>query len=277
MVVADRHELTRAKWLLAHEAGWHLSDRRMANALKRRASQKNRASAGAAESAHHEGRIKWIGSRFVLRGDDSSERMWRVLALGIGFVVGGFVAGPALLVSVCCYTVTVEVALRRGRVPRLSPWLIAATAAAAIGVVVWVITGMPAPVWFTLWFPTMHIWIPFYLFLQIVGGLLLTGWQVRRHGWPGVIVKDSPEAPKLTAPGPSEASTDSSESRATQEPSSDSQAPKIAPLPTAPEVVGLDGFGDEDGADDEGEEDKPVFADDIEVIDTDNNSGSEKP
>lgn len=202
MSTVERYEKVRADWLLAHEASWHMSDRRMANELKRRAAHKDRSAAGAAESSHHEGRIKPIASRFVAGGEDSKETMARGCFLVLFIVPAVLVGlGPALAVSHGAYAVTTETRLQRGKVPTRTPWLVAAAAVAAVGAIIALVVPSLLTVatmsYYPRWVTDVH-WAHVglvYGWLQLVLGLALTAWQIRRHGWPGVTVKRSPKTP----------------------------------------------------------------------------------
>lgn len=204
----ERYEKVRADWLLAHEASWHLSDRRMANELKRQAAKKDRAAAGAAESSHHEGRIKPIASRFIAGGEDSKERGLRGLFLVL-FILPTLVVwiGPALVVSYGCYAVDVERRLKQGRVPERKQWYLAAGVVAAAGMLFALIARFVALPLITVaeitYWPSITLdvhWTTIsliYLWAQLVLGLLLTAWQVRRHGWPGVVIKATAKTPEV--------------------------------------------------------------------------------
>ena len=139
----ERYEKVRADWLLANEARWHLSDRRMAHELKRAAAKKDRAATGAAESSHHEGQIKPIASRFIAAGEDSKEKMLRAVFLAL-FILPTLVfwIGPALALSYGLYALDTERRLKQGRVPELKQWFLAAGATAAAS---WI--GETAIVW----------------------------------------------------------------------------------------------------------------------------------
>lgn len=193
MARRDRKERERAGWLLANESSWHLSDRRMANQLKRRAAKRDRAEAGATESLHHEGQIKPLLSRFFSRSVDSSEGTFRVL-----FVV--LFAGPlctvafglALGVSQLLYLLYSTVALARGAVPRSWPWYAAGgVALVAAGVWLWLADPLGNDRWGMVW-----------LVSQAVLAVFLTGIHVRRHGWPGVKTAKAAVTPLVLPPIP---------------------------------------------------------------------------
>lgn len=231
----DRYEKVRADWLLAHEASWHLSDRRMANELKRIAAKKDRTAAGAAESSHHEGRIKPIVSRFIAGGEDSKERGLRALFL-VFFILPTLVVwiGPALVFSHAAYSVGTERRLKQGRVPERRQWYLAAAVVLGAGalfavvarfVALHLITVATVTYWPSLtldvhW-PTVGL---IYLWGQVVLGLLLAAWQVRRHGWPGVVIKTGAKTPEVPATP---------------------RAPVAPAVPTAPKNAGADEITDE--------------------------------
>lgn len=250
MSAVDRHERARADWLLAHEAGWHLSDRRMATELKRRAAQKDRAGAGAIESSHHEGRIKPIHARFIAGGEDSKERMARgcfLVLIALPTLAVGL--GPALALSTVAYGATTEARLKKGAVPTRAPWLIAAAVAAAVGALIALLFRSLITVATVTFYPSLTVevhWTSVWLvygWTQLVLGLVLTAWQIRRHGWPGVTIKRAPKL--LVVPEASEAPmpSDTSDSTGAAERAAGSPA-----LPVIPEPVEWE---DEDDFDDE--------------------------
>lgn len=202
----ERYEKVRADWLLAHELSWTLSDRRMANELKRRAARKDLNAAGAAESAHHEGKIKPIWSRFLAGGEDSKDKMFRGLFLVL-FVIPGVALGlgPALMLSQAAYKVTTDAQLTKGQVPTRRAWFIAGGALAAVGAVLALLFPSLIVIATARFYPDITLDVHWgqialvYGFVQVVLALLLTGWEIRRHGWPGVTVKTEsklPEVPK---------------------------------------------------------------------------------
>lgn len=200
----DRHEQERANWLLAHDAGWHMADRRMANKLKMRAVAKSRSKAGAAESAHHESQLRWIGSRFIARGENEKERFFRLVWLGVGLAVLILTIGPALALSWLCYVVGTHVALSRGGVPHRAPWFIAAVVAAVAGGIANAAIGFVSPFGVIAWPPQLVIYLPVALrmglWIQVTLALVLTAWHLRRHGWPGVSSKKPTKGPSLGIP-----------------------------------------------------------------------------
>ncbi|WDH78254.1 hypothetical protein PTQ19_12105 [Microbacterium esteraromaticum] len=192
----DHHELERANWLLAHGASWHMADRRMAQRLKRRAGELARREAGASESAHHESTIHWAGARFIARGEDSSDKFYRGLLLW--FVIIPAVAvtvGPALLVSEVLHRLTTRMLLSRGRIPQQAPWYLAAIITLAIGVAAWLIAFRAEPLAELIVWPQTGVevnWMPVVVLVgagQLTILLATTGWQARRYGWPGVVVR----------------------------------------------------------------------------------------
>lgn len=205
----ERHERVRADWLLAHEATWHLGDRRMAEELRRAAATKERAAAGAAESSHHEARIKPLHARFVAGGEEAKEKAARGCLLFAAIIPAlALTVGPALALSQAVYTSTTERQLRRGSVPVRRPWLIGAAAMAAIGLAV----GVLFPDVYTLavarFYPetTLRIqWLRLgllYGWWQVALGLALVAWQVRRHGWPGVTIAGQSAVPTMPTAAP---------------------------------------------------------------------------
>lgn len=231
---ADRHEKVRADWLLAHEAGWHMSDRRMATRLSRKAAQKDRSAAGASESSHHEGHIKPLAMRFLARGEDSKDTMFRHVFLVVvvaPLVVIGF--GPALLGSLALYGLASTGLLGLKRVPRSWPWLIAAV---FVGVGGWLLVQPSGFLHITPWPLSVDLdgaqFLASYGWLQLTLGLLFTAWQIRRHGWPGVTIKSKPKTPKvpsLNVPAPA-----STPKVATTEQSAAPVAPKLPVAPSLP-------------------------------------------
>lgn len=259
----ERYEKVRADWLLAHEASWHMSDRRMANELKRRAAQKDRSAAGAAESSHHEGQIKPIASRFVAGGEDSKETMARGCFLVL-FVVPAVLVGlgPALAVSHGAYAVTTETRLQGGKVPTRTPWLITAAALAAVGAIIALVVPSLLTVATMSYYPRWVIDVHWahvglvYGWLQLVLGLALTAWQIRRHGWPGVTVKSSPKTPGV--PDLPTART-ASRPTGTKAPKAEAAAPKAPAIPRVPAMPTGPGNAEYD-------DEAPEFDDEI-VID----------
>ncbi|SMX99058.1 hypothetical protein [Brevibacterium linens] len=272
----ERYEKVRADWLLAHEASWHLSDRRMANELKRRAANKDRAAAGAAESSHHEGKIKPIASRFVAGGEDSKERGLRALFL-ILFILPTLVVwiGPALAISHAAYSVGTERRLKQGRVPERRQWYLAAAAVAGAGALFALIARFVALHLITVatvtYWPSLTLDVHWttvgliYLWVQVVLGLLLAAWQIRRHGWPGVVIKAgaktpevpaTPRAPVAPAVPTAPKSVGSGEITA-EEPDGEPAAPRapaVPIVPTIPEPPVVAGFDDDPVFDDENDE-----------------------
>ncbi|WP_432789368.1 hypothetical protein QYM46_13655 [Brevibacterium sp. K11IcPPYGO002] len=226
----ERYEKVRADWLLAHEASWHLSDRRMANELKRIAAKKERTAAGAAESSHHEGRIKPIASRFIAAGEDSKERGLRALFL-VFFILPTLVVwiGPALVISHAAYSVDTGRRLKQRRVPERRQWYLAAAAVFGAGALFAVVArfvtlNLITVAEITYW-PSLTLDVHWttvgliYLWAQVVLGLLLAAWQIRRHGWPGVVIKTGAKTPEVPATP---------------------RTPVAPAVPTAPKSVGTD-------------------------------------
>lgn len=235
----DRYEKTRSDWLLAHESKFlglfgQLSDRRMANALKRKADEQERLVAGAAESPHHEGELQPIILRFINGAEDSKDMGVRFIVFVlyvVPLVVIGI--GPALSLSYVAYYATAEACLRRdasikqlrkmvpesvpkrdgilkllgravpGPVPKRKSWLIASGVVAVIGVVAWLLNPNIAAVAmlrvYPEWVLTPH-WFNValvYGWLQLTLSIALTAWQIRRHGWPGVKPKGTAKVPRM--------------------------------------------------------------------------------
>lgn len=265
----ERYEKIRADWLLANEASWHLSDRRMANQLKRVAAKKERSAAGAAESSHHEGKIKPIVSRFIAGGEDSKERGLRTLFLVL-FILPTLVVwiGPALGISHGIYTVDTERRLKQGRVPSRKHWYLVAAAVVGAGALYAVIARLFALQLITVatvtYWPSLTLDVHWttvgliYLWGQVVLGLLLAAWQIRRHGWPGVVIKTSAKTPDVPATPrvPVAPAVPTAPTSAGAEEEGEPMAPKAPAVPmvlTIPEPPIVAEFDDE-----------PVFDDDLE-------------
>lgn len=192
----ERHERVRADWLLHHKgSGFALSDQRMSNQLRKQAVQKDRKTAGAAESAHHEAQIKSFVSRWISGGEDQTDRGGRSFWAVVLAVPVALAFGPMLAVSKGLYTGYTEWALRQTkdnvqRLPKAVPWLIAAL---VVAVVAGILTPlMPVRIiqpwpWKVSYEPVNFLIV--YGLWQFAFGTLLTAWQVRRHGWPGVKLK----------------------------------------------------------------------------------------
>lgn len=272
----ERYEKVRADWLLANEASWHLSDRRMANELKRIASKKDRNAAGAAESSHHEGRIKPIATRFIAAGEDSKERGLRALFL-ILFILPTLVVwiGPAFAISNAAYAVDTERRLKQGRVPERRQWYLAAAAVAGAGALFALIARFVALHLITVatvtYWPSLTLDVHWttvgliYLWVQVVLGLLLAAWQIRRHGWPGVVIKAGAKTPEVpatprapVAPAvPTAPKSVGSDEITAEEPDGEPAAPRapaVPIVPTIPEPPVVAGFDDDPVFDDENDE-----------------------
>src|SRR5699024_1059596 len=257
MSTVERYEKVRANWLLANEMSWTLADRRMANELKSRAARKDLSTAGAAESSHHEGKIKPIWSRFLAAGEDSKERMFRSLFLVL-FIVPGVLLGlgPALLASQTAYKMTTEAHLRKGQVPKRRAWFIAGAAVAVAGVVLGLLIPSLVTVATARFYPDIILTVHWdhigliYGWAQVTLSLLLTGWEIRRHGWPGVTIKGESKLPTLT--GASEVptvpeGTPPEADPETREADDEAPLPKVPTIPVAP----IDAVIEEAEADDQ--------------------------
>lgn len=278
----ERHEKTRSDWVMQHKAsGSRLSDRRMSNDLRLKAARKNRAAAGAAESGFHEARIKSFVSRWISGGEDQTDRGGRVLWAAILSVPALLAVGPMLALSSGLYRGSTEIVLRQRklsksdqaedlsesekrkrsiqRIPKALPWVYAGAALLVIATIatpllpVRVIQPWP---WKVLYEPMNLLFV--YLLWQLGLGVLLTSWQVRRHGWPGVVLKASPKAPTVpTGRGVKVQATEPApvqqEAAAPTPPPVPPTGPKAPKLPTAPkpvvakeEVVDINDFEDEE-------------------------------
>lgn len=192
----ERHEKARANWLLHHKgSGFAMSDQRMSNQLRKQAAEKDRVAAGAAESAHHEARMKSFIGRWLAGGEDQTDRGGRAFWAMALAVPAALTVGPMLAVSKGLYEGYTERTLRQGKdgvqqIPRATPWLIAAAVLAVVAGIatpllpVKIIQPWPWNVSYEL--GNLAI---VYLLWQFAFGVLLTAWQVRRHGWPGVKLK----------------------------------------------------------------------------------------
>lgn len=192
----ERHELARANWLLHNSgSGIPLSDQRMSNELRKAAAEKDRVKAGAAQSAHHTATIKPVVTRWIAAGEDQADRGGRTLIALAMFVPAVIAVAPMLAVSKTLYMVSTESLLRKEKdgvqaIPRMKPWLLAGigavlVAAVAVGFLpVRVIQPWPWEVTYVL-----GSMLALYVLWQLALGVLLTAWQVRRHGWPGVNLK----------------------------------------------------------------------------------------
>lgn len=275
MSAVNRHERVRADWLLAHEAHWHLSDRRMANDLKRRAAQKSNKDAGAADSSFHEGRIKPLHARFVAGGEDSKETMARACFLALIIVPTVVLAtGPALGFSLVAYHATTETALKRGHVPQCRPWLFAAAGAAVLGVIAALIFRSLLVVATAHYYPTITFAVHWsnvglvYGWSQLVLGLLLTAWQIRRHGWPGVVHKGKPKPPMVRGRTPAPAaSAVPQRSAAVDEPEPPAELGGAPLAPARPKAPTRSAQPDQPTVIDPDEDfdDEPVFDDEVLV------------
>lgn len=254
MSTVDRHEARRADWILAHEAGWHLSDRRMANALKRRAARKDRTNSGSAESSHHEGRIKWIGSRFISHRDDSGEQAARWVVLYVFVLpVLAVLIGPAIALALILYAIASTVLLRFGLIPRSWPWVIAAIVATAAGFFVLDVDGLVTVS------PDLMVdfaWTrigALYFGTQLVVALYIVAWNIRRHGWPGVKITNRPKTPTMPSL-PTQKAKNTQTVDEQSEPSVDGpKAPSLPVAPSIPEPIDAD--------DRELDDDDPIFDD----------------
>lgn len=195
-----RWEKERADWLLSHELSWTLSDRRMANKLKRRAAQLDRKEAGAAESSFHEGQIPWVGSRFIAHGEDPKEKAFRFLTLTVLIIPGlALVAGPAMALAKGFYGICWWALPQKGLALRVWPWLVTASVTAVVGFVAVGFEGR----WLygSVYPPSIQIdysvfW-PVYGWLQVNLAMLLTAARVRHGGWPGVKKRGSTKLPTM--------------------------------------------------------------------------------
>lgn len=202
----DRHELIRANWILANEASWHLSDRRRAAQLRRRANEIDRQKAGAAQSSHHEGKIDPIAKRWIDAGDSAKEKLARVaLILLVIAPVLLITAGPAMTLAAGLYYWLWLRQPQKGAPLREKPWLLAGGLVGVLGAILWALAGAPVPFGASPWPPTLIVYtVPFACFVlwsQLTLGLLLTGVRIRQFGWPGVKDTAGKSAPKLTLPG----------------------------------------------------------------------------
>lgn len=195
----DRHEALRADWILAHERSWTLSDRRRALAIKRRAATLARDETGASESSFHEGRIPWIGARFIARGEGAKARAERALQLWAIYVpLIAVTFGPILALSTLFYRASETLLPEAGLTPRSWPWLVAGITFGSVG-------------YFLLRpreFATLYLW-PHVLYVDwiaaistlswawLTGALLMTALHIRQHGWPAVKASRT-----LSIPGP---------------------------------------------------------------------------
>lgn len=200
----ERHERTRADWLLHHKgSGFALSDQRMSNQLRRRAAQKVRQSSGATESAHHEAQIKPLFVRLIAGGEDQTDKGGRMFGMVLASVPVALAFGPMLAISHGLYLSSTEYVLRQEkaglqRIPKARSWLIA-------GVVMLIVAAIATPLlpvrviqpwpWQVLYEPVNMLFV--YLLWQLGFGTLLTAWQVRRNGWPGVVLKGQQDATGL--------------------------------------------------------------------------------
>lgn len=194
--VVERHERVRADWLLHHKgSGFALSDQRMSNQLRKKANERERKAAGAAESAHHEAQIKPLVSRWIAGGEDQTDRGGRSFWVAVLALPALLAVGPMLAISKGLYQGYTESTLRRSndgvqQIPKARLWLlVAAVAMVVAGILtplfpVRVIQPWP---WNVSYEPVNFVIV--YAMWQIAFGALLTSWQVRRHGWPGVQVK----------------------------------------------------------------------------------------
>jgi len=211
---------------------------RLSNGVGDRLQCVGRRSKSAAESSHHEGRIKPIWSRFVASGEDSKETAARALLLWAG--VGPALAltfGPALALSYGTYRATTEKALRRGSVPVRRPWLVAAAVLAVAGIAAAALLPDLATVATLRYYPEQTVAVHWgrvglmYLWWQTSVGLALVAWQVRRHGWPGVTVADQAQVP--TVPSIPQVPTVPA---AAHEPSPVPALPPVPDTPRAPAI-----------------------------------------
>lgn len=236
----DRYEKVRADWLLAHEASWHLSDRRMATQLAKRAAQKDRSAAGATESSHHEGQIKPLMVRFMARGEDSKETMYRYVFVGaVAAPALVLLVGPAVVASMVLYGLASTLVLKLKRAPRSWPWLLAAV---LVGVGGWLVVQPSVFLSITPWPFAVHVdsarFLAGYGLMQGTLALLLTAWQVRRRGWPGVKIKGktktpkTPSVPTLVAPTLSTPVVASAQTESTVTLEKTGTAPAAPSLPT---------------------------------------------
>lgn len=245
----ERHERVRADWLLHHKgSGFALSDQRMSNQLRKKAAEKDRTAVGAAESAHHEAQIKSFVSRWIAGGEDQTDRGGRsfwtiVLAAPVALALG-----PMLAVSKGLYTLSTEVVLRQmknnvQRIPKAIPWLLAALAVALVaGIATPMLPVKVIQPWpWKVSFEPMNFLIVYALW-QLAFGTLLTAWQVRRHGWPGVKVKSLGDTsgllPTDVEPGYVSAVEDTGTVKASVAPTDTAQG-------AAPDQVEIEGFDEE--------------------------------
>ncbi|MFE5777545.1 hypothetical protein [Brachybacterium sp. NPDC056505] len=228
----DRHERERANWILAHESTHSLSDRRRANDLKRRAARLDRAESGAAESSFHEGRIPWVGSRFISHGEDSKEKGFRSLTLFFVLIpLTALVAGPALALAGALYGLAWWWVPSKGRVLRGWPFYLAAVAAGAVG---WLLVRIAPFSVILLWPRHLELYVPMtaavYAWAQTVLGLVLAGVRVRQGGWNGVRAAKAKKTPSMPAPAVPKAA-------------------KAPAIPTAKSGDGVQGTGSGESAD----------------------------
>lgn len=271
----ERHERVRADWLLHNKgSGFAMSDQRMSNELRREAAQKARAKAGAAESAHHEARIKSFASRWIAGGEDQTDRggrmFWAVALAG----PAALAFGPMLAVSAGLYKGSTEAVLRREKngaqqIPRAVPWLVAAAvvavAAGAMTPLLPVKIIQPWP--WNVSYELGNLAIV-YLLWQLAFGVLLTAWQVRRHGWPGVKLKTAADTTGFLSMD-AEPGYDPDAPVEFAEPNPEPGAEPVAEVDNAVEdKVEIEGFDDIEF------EDWMAIDDEVEATDTEGKNGN---
>lgn len=242
----ERHEKVRADWLLHRNgSGFALSDQRMSNQLRKKANERERKASGAAESAHHEAQIKSFVSRWVAGGEDQTDRGGRSFWVAVLAVPALLTIGPMLAISKGLHQGYTEMTLQRTKdniqqIPKALLWLVVA---AAVLLVAGLLTPLfpvrviqPWP-WNVSFEPVNFVVV--YALWQLAFGALLTSWQVRRHGWPGVVIKSAADTSDLLQASlmddykPAPRSTEARQAVAT-----DAASP-------ADEVIEIEGFDDE--------------------------------
>lgn len=239
----ERWERRRADWVLAHEASWTLAGRRRAGALRRRAARLGRIESGAADSPMHEGRLPWIGRRYVSRAEDPGESLARTAGVLCAATATALCLGPGLLLGGALYGASWLVLPRLGRPLRSWPWAAAAGAALVGG---WLVVGPEWPWRVTPWPLELHVdwgmhWA-LYAWAQLLAALVSTAVRVRLWGWPAV--KAARSAPTPTLPPAQRLPEDAAASAAREAP--DAPGPRVPTLPPPPAWL-----AEEDDYDDE--------------------------
>jgi hypothetical protein len=276
----SRWERERADWLLTRsKEGW--PRRRRAMVLSLRANRITRCESGVGDSSFHDDVPDRLFARLCKSSEGEIDRLARVLVVTTLYAATWLTAGPAIALAALIYRCLWIAAPRIGRLLTW-PWSVSA---AAVGLVGGMLLDHGNPFDVSVWprYFVVHLdetlFLSNWIWLELTLGLLLTALFIRESGW-AAVAKRAARKPETNKHGHYIETPDQDKVRLDPLGGVDFEDAETAVQGTSAIASVVAAEIEPDFADDDERpvfaDEEPVFVNDFEPADSDNNSRSKQ-